>query len=437
MKNLLDCIGQAVELDVYSESDRQYKHKLTSTTANCKTSHVPTAMLAHVKIRRLPFKINCDPETPSSDVSTAFNNTIDFLNFALSHLSSPAFVRSLDSQVKLTCDNINIRDENGYSIGSHLYKNILKTTVESVLAVDNTKVTLNIGNGTLYINEHVVINSGLTSVTSLSKGLVNFINFVPAPSHSREYNMLSAKLSGSFPKGSWLNMFGDTLLATAYKKMVFSSLLNCLQRLKEYLPENPDIVFSIDPFIKSASDSVNQLQEQTNDMLLRKAVPTGMFENHHCVMKSDDYKQLVELDLGQESIDTFYEKEANLLILNDIATRIGAKSVRIIDFFADAKYEERTGYFDEFYCSHVKLPHKKVRGALKAIQNLLKQQDPLFCACFDESRLHINVAGSSDYDHHTEETLSEYEYLDINLGIASPLVNEDESVRFVFDVLGR
>jgi hypothetical protein len=437
MKNLLDCIGQAVELDVYSESDRQYKHKLTSTTANCKTSHAPTAMLAHVKIRRLPFKINCDPQTPSSDVSTAFNNTLDFLNFALSHLSTPAFFRALDSQVKLTCDNINIRDKNGYSIGSHLYKNILKTTVESVLAVDNTKVTLNIGNGTLYINEHVVINSGLTSVTSLSKGLVNFINFVPNPSHSREYNMLSAKLSRSFPQGSWLNMFGDTLLVTAYKKIVFSSLLNCLLRLKEYLPENPDIVFSIDPFIKGASDSIDQLQEQTDDMLLRPSVPKSMFENHPSVIQSDDFKQLVELDLGQESIDTFYEQEANLLILKDIATMIGAKSVHIIDFFAAAKYEDKTGYYDEFYLSHIKLPHKKVRDALNEIQNLLKQKDPLFCACFDEPRLHINVAGSEDYDHNTEETLSKCEYLDINLGIASPLVNEDESVRFVFDVLGR
>ena len=437
MKNLLDCIGQAVPLDVYSENDRQYKHKLTSITADCKTSNVPTPMLANVKIQRLPFKINYDPHTTSTDVSTAFNNTLNCLNFALYHLSTPAFFRALDSQVKLTCEHINIRDENGHSIGSHLYKNILKATVESVLAVDDTKVTLNIGNGTLYINDHVVINSGLTSITSLSKGLVNFINFVPDRSHSREYNMLSAKLSDSFPQGSWLNMFGDKLLATAYKKTVFSSLLNCLLRLKKYLPDNPDIIFSIEPFIKSASDSIDQLQEQTDDMLLRKAIPRDMFENHPCVIKNDDFKQLIELDLGQESIDTFYEKEANLLILNDIATRIGAKSVCIIDFLANAEYEERTGHVDEFYCSHVKLPHKKVRDALKAIQNLLKQQDPLFCACFDEHRLHINVAASSDYDHHTEETLSEYEYLDINLGIASPLVNEDESVRFVFDVLGR
>jgi hypothetical protein len=437
MKSLLDCFEKAVIVDVYAESDHQYKNKLNQTEIVFKSTNVPSYLLSHVKVYQQTFKVNCNNPSDINEARATFIGTLDCLNATFQQLSTPAFIESLYHQVRLHADNAQIRSSQGESIGYHHYKMALKDTIESFLSSNNATVKFNIGNGTLYINEKVIINSGVTSPTSLRQGLVQFLNFIPNGIHKREYKALSAKLNRSFPSGTWLNISGDKALKLSFQRLLYSSLFSCFTRLREYFSSTGDITNIIDPMLSSLTQTIDALTAQIDEACAQQALPVDYIEHIPVVANSQDLKDLVALGLGKDSVTAFYEREAPLIVFKEIADYLGAIDVHIIDLYAAEEKEEYAGqYIDEGYVDHIPLPNKVVREALNKIKTMLDSADPYFNSLFDKNRLNINVNGCSDYDHH-HQTTWEREYIEVHLGVAAPLIHGEQSLRFVFDVRGK
>lgn len=435
MNSLLDCFKKAVAVDVYAQPDHQFKNKLNQTNLVFEPTDSPSPLFSHVRLYRKNFKVNCNNPNDLNEARISFNETLNNLNATFRQISTPSFVQSLYRQVCLHADTTQIRNERGESIGYHHYKNALKDTIESFFSNADTSVKFNIGNGTIYLNEKVVINSGLTSPTSLSQGLVQFLNFIPQGNYKREYKVLSAKLSRSYPSGSWLNISGDTALELCFKRLLYSSLLACFTKLKEYLSQQRDIINVVDPLLLSLSETISKLTIDIDKVITQPRLPEKYIESLQVVASNQDLKDLVALGLGPDSISTFYLREAPQIVFKEIADYLGAKSVYIVNFYAAEEQEGYPGeFFDECYDDHLSLPHKSVREALQKIKTLLETDDSHFNLLFDKSRLNINVTGTSDYDHRSGGTSWECEYIDIHLGIAEPLLNSEQTLRFVFDV---
>lgn len=438
MANLPEFRDQAVNLDIYSLQDRQFKKPVTKTTVQLVLENNPALLLKQISVRGSAFKVNHRDPKDENGARLEFLQTLNDLNTALTFLSTREFVINVFKEIERHLNQIceSVRDDKSYPIHAYQYKSIMKDAIESTLINGGLNPQFNIGNGTLYLNEKVIVNSGVTSSTSLSNGLFSFLKFIPQGYSYRQYKMLREKLIGAFEEGAWLNKDGDTPLKLAYRIMVLSAFESFLLAMIQYLSINLDKDPVLNTIVESTSENLDLLQKELDKLIDQKAIEHADLLAIPLVANSEGLQQINELSLGNVAISAFCEQEAKNILLKEITRLIGADSFYIINPYEVAESEDRYGHSDEFYNPHISLPNRKVREGMLAFKALLELDDSLVSMCFDRQHMQLNVSGTCDYDPNTNDTYSEREFLNINSGISAQIADREEIVRFTFKLRG-
>lgn len=433
MATLAEYCGQTVNLDVHTSKDYQFKKPTVSTLVEITFNNEISPLFSHINVWGKSFKVNVDNVDDISGAKAEFLTTLNELNEAFICFSSKKFILSVFQNTNTHLEKLTkiIRNKNGNPIPTYQYKSVMQSAIEDVLSIHGMSPKCNIGNGTLYNGERVLVNSGVTCITNLSSGLFSFFGFSPDRHLERQYSMLREKLLRGYDEGTWLNRVGDRPLVIAYKVMILSAFKNFLTTIVKYLVTFADDATCIS-LKDAAEEDIENLQRELDIFVEQKELDRDVLLGHSLVCESESYKQVIELGLGDAALTAFYESEARDLILQYLSQCIGADSVSVCNPYQVANDYDDHGYVDEGYCSHYPLPGKKIRAAMVKLKSLIEGADPFIASCFDRDNLHINVSGTSDFNPNTGQSYNEREFLTINSGILSPLAGSEEVICFTF-----
>lgn len=434
MATLAEYRGQMVNLDVHASKDYQFKKPLVSTQVEVTFQKDIAPLFSQINVWGTSFKVNCEDVNDIHCAKQEFLSTLNELNEAFTCFSSKNFVltvfRNLEAHLEQVTNKI--RNQNGAPIPAYQYKTVMQSAIESVLSDHGMSPKCNIGNGTLYNGDRVLVNSGVTSVTNLTRGLFSFFGFSPQGYYARQYEMLREKLIRCYGEGTWLNKVGDKPLILAYKVMLLSAFESFLTTIMTYLAPVIQSDLTCTTLKDAALENIQRFQSELDVLLEQKEIGRDSLLGHPLVCENEEYKQVVELGLGEAALTAFYEYEAAGLLLNHIAQMIGADSVDVVNPYKIAKEQDDHGYVDEEYRGHLPLPGKKVRDGMARLKLFLESNDSLISHCFDKDKLHINVSSTSSSNPNTGESYNSRQWLSVNYGIYKPIAGPEETVVFTF-----
>ncbi|MCU8085307.1 hypothetical protein [Shewanella sp. SM23] len=437
MTTLLDKMGQLVAVHIHTSNDTSFKKKPVRLVQLQFPILEPVAqLLSHVSCYSNDFKICLEDVNDDVAAQHEFTQNIIQLNKVMWHLGEDSFLHYVAAESSLFIDNIesNIRSADGTLRGIHEIKQIFSEAVVKHLRTNGIESKCNIGYGSIYVDDKIVINSGITQSTVLSNGIMNFTEFKIDPSAQYNYSEQYHKApQGFYEPGSWTNIRGDELLVITYKMAAYSALSSFLSRTAFLL--NKDIASDsfLSAAISNAQAQYSRLAEAYSELVSPKAFDTAVLLNNESVRKSETYQELELLGLGGNSIKEFVENEAAYFILEDLSKSIGADRVSVFNpKHADEK-NDKCGYFDEFYTGHVSLPSKKTRQGMLALKQALDQPTSLASFLIDKNHLKLNVIASySGYDQHLDEPIKPYQCVQVCLGGRPPLVKSGDIISFYF-----
>lgn len=439
MKTLSEKIGQLVTVHIHTSKDTSFKKKpVRSVQLQFPELELVAPLLSHVNCYSNDFKICLEDLNDNAAALLEFKRNVSQLNKVMNHIGEDSFMHYVAAECSLLIDNIesNIRNADGVIRGIHEIKKIFSESVVKHLRTYGIESKCKIGYGSIYVDNEIVINSGITQSTALSSGIMNFTEFRINNCAQNYYTKQYYKAPrGCYEAGSWANVRGDELLILTYKMAAYSALSNFLSRMATLL--NKDI--KTDSFLSvtmaNAAEQYAILDEAYSELVCPPAFDTSVLLNDERVQRSDTYQELEMLGLGEASKQEFAENEAGFVLLEELSKTIGADLVLIYDPQSVDEDKAKHGYFDEFYNEHVALPAQKTRQGMIALKQALEQSSSLASFLIDKNYLKLNVTAScAGYDPDLDEPTIPYQCLNICLGGRPPLVQSSDIISFRFDL---
>lgn len=438
MPYLSDLCGTSVIVFVYEQQDITFKKKpLHSCELVFRLSQPPCEIFKHVKYLQNGFKICLSDPTDLKEAQTQFEQKLNLLNTIFGTVGRSEFINSVSFKCDTFIKNIkkNIRNEHGRLIPAYEVKSIFAEALTDYLMTFGIDVKCNIGRGTLYVGDEVVVNSGITQNTNLSSGVIEFLGFKAAPLFLRLYNEEFYKApSGSYESGAWLNKLGDTPMELGYSALILDSLESFIKKMTQICDKNVAENNGVLQLLRTTSEIKEKISIELKSMLTPAEFDPKVVLSDARIKNSDSYKEIESLGLGENAMIQFSKYEAPRILLNEISVFIGAREFYIFNPDKANEKAENSGYVDELYVEHIALPHTKTRKAMLALKKVLEDPNSLGSFLFDAERIKLNIAGNSDYDHHLEEFKNERQYIDVCSGAKFPLVNQGEIIRFVIQL---
>lgn len=437
MANLAKLNGTTVPVDLYLSNDKSFKKPHGTAELVVRFQTPPSVLLTSVHCYKAGFKINIDDPSDLKEAQRVFERKLNQLNDSVIHLDGRGLIDKVITRVHKEIDNCsgNLRDPDGNLIGAHTVRGLLATEIEKLLAENGIESKCNIGRGTLYSGDDVIINSSITQGTSLNVGIIKFLGFEPHSVTEKQYLDEYYKAPrGSYQDGAWCNKQGDKHLEAAYKILCCDTLIRFLNTHSKLC----GIDIKNDSFISDTIDSVSnlqkKLQEEFEGLITSSKSEVKYLLDDSRVKNSRVYQEITQLSLGDAAIKSFVDEEAPFILLNALAKDLGAKRAFKIHPHRSEIEESKTGYFDEFYGPHVALPSAKTRSGMLKLKSELENPDSLASYFFDSSKLKLNVACTASYDHQNDIPTGPIEFLDVCLGIKRPFASNGEVFRFVFEL---
>jgi hypothetical protein len=438
MLNLLDYIGQAVQLDVHATKDKQFKKPLLSTSVILSLDAEPSPLLGKINAWGKKFKINLEEsDTTPLNAEAQLLTQFASLNSVLSEFSTEEFILFVVSRIDTSLQNIKkqIRDENGNLRPPHLHKEYFANAIEAYLLSKGFNAKCNMNKGTLYIDDVVIINSGITQSTRLSDGLFKVLGLFSDKLTINQYAAQYYKSPcGTFQPGSWANQTGDEVYIHGFSLILLESTIHFIERMTALLDIDISGHSTFSTVLNNAKLKQSDHQTSLSSLFAKKVISRETMLGIKLISDSEAYNQLKLLNLGEPAIDAFCEMECGKLLLDNIKHSLGASRVRIFNPLEEHEKEQHHGYYDEFYNGHVPLPAPKVRKAMLVLKEELEDPNSLISICFDKKKLKLNVTATASYNHQTDETNSAYEFLEVCMGTVNPIACNEQVVCFTFDL---
>lgn len=439
MTILSEKMGQFVTVHIHSSKDTSFKKKpLRSVQLQFPMLKPVAPLLSHVKSYSDDFRICLEDVNDDAAAQSEFNRNVSQLNTVMSHIGEDSFMHYVAAECSLFIDSTesNIRNSEGVLRGIHEIKSIFSEAVVKHLRTYGVESKCNIGYGSIYVDDEIVINSGITQSTTLSRGIMDFTEFRINSCAQLYYMEQYYKAPrGFYETGSWANVVGDKLLVLTYKMAAYSALSSFLSRMAALL--NKDI--KTDHFLlvtaTNADEQYTKLEGEFSKMACPAAFDTNALLNDKRVQQIETYQEIELLGLGATAKQAFAENEAAFILLEELSKSLGADRVSV---FNPKKAEEENaihGYYDEFYESHVTLPARKTRQGMIALKQALEQSSTLASFLIDKNYLKLNVTAScADYDQNLDVPVRPYQCLQICVGGRPPLVQSGDIISFYFNL---
>lgn len=436
MTYLSDLNGTSCSVLIHSVQDLTFKKKPVRSTELFFRLHTPPSpFLKHINYFGNGFKICLTDPMDDNAAQIEFERKINELNTVLGHLAEEALITFVVAQCTNMLNDIanNLRDENGKLKGSYEVKSIFSDALVMHLRTYDIEARCNIGRGTLYLGDDVLVNSGITQQTTLSSGIIDFLGFRTSQPAEYQYMLEYSKApTGSYEAGSWSNKLGDKPLALSFSIMVLDALERFVTTTVKLAGLSIDDNSFLSTSLRSAIEQKKAMQQEYDSMIQVTEFETTQLLSNKAVQTNESYQELLSLGLGEAATQCFAKDEAPKILLQELANSIGASKAFI--FNAQERSEEwsKHGMDDEFYLPHVTLPHQKTRKGMLAFKKALTDTNSWASVFFDPNKLKLNVASTADYDQHFEEITNQREMLDVCLGARYPLVKPGDVVRFIF-----
>lgn len=438
MANLAELNGVAVPVYIHTSKDNTFKKKPVRSVELFFRLHNPaTPFLSHIQYFGRGFKICLTEPSDDNAAKIEFERKINELNTVMGLIAESGFVHFLTAECGQFLENIesNLHDEHGNLKGAHEVKRLFSDSLVKHLRTNGVEASCNIGRGSLYLGDEVVINSGITQGTSLSTGIIEFSGFKLISYATNQYLSERDKApSGNYEVGLWLNKHGDKPLVLSYSILVLNALKGFLERMAILTGK----VIDEDGFFSSTISNIHE-QASLKQIEFDKLIISPKFDTHSLladerVQNSEAYQELTLLGLGETAKEEFAKKEGAKLLLEYLAKSLGAERAYVFNPHQVEEQNERHGWFDEFYGSHVALPNQKTRKGMLALKTALEDPNSLASFFFDADKLKLNVAETARYDQEYDRPTDLTEMLDICLGGRPPLIDRGDIVRFIFDL---
>lgn len=438
MANLAELNGVAVPVYIHTSKDNTFNKKPVRSIELFFQLHNPaTPFLSHIQYFGRGFKICLADPNDDNAAKIEFERKINELNTIMGHIADSSFVHFVTAECGQFLENIesNLHGEHGNLKGAYEVKRLFSDSLVKHLHTSGVEASCNIGRGSLYLGDEVVINSGITQGTSLSTGIIEFSGFKLISYARNQYLSERDKApSGKYEAGSWLNKQGDKPLVLSYSILILNALKGFLERMAMLTGK----VIEEDGFFSSA---ISNIHEQINlkQIEFDKLVIAPKFDIHALlsddrVKNSETYQELTLLGLGEAAKEEFAKKEGAKILLDVLAKSLGAKRVVVFNAHQVEEENERHGWYDEFYGPHVALPNQKTRKGMIALKSSLEDPNSLANFLLDADKLKLNVAETAGYNQEYDRPEDPTEMLDVCLGGRPPLIERGDIVRFIFDL---
>lgn len=436
MAKLSELNGLSVPVAIHTSKDTSFKKKpVRSIELPFTLKNPPALLFSQIDYFGQGFKI-CVADTDSDeDAKAEFDFRVNELNQVIEYLSQESFIHMVVSECTQFLDNIdtNIRSEHGHLLGAHEAKQLFSSAIVKHLKSQGIEAKCNIGKGSLYINDQIVINSGITSGTSLMVGLMDYFGFKLPSYNVKQYKMQSYKVpSKSYEEGSWLNVVGDKPFVLGFSIIVLEALKSLIERTGVLFGKNVEEDSFLGTTLESAKKQSEEKQEAFDKLVESPEFDTDVLLKDERITSNETFKELEVLGLGEAALKEFASFEAPMILLKELANSMGATSVHVFNAYEREERDNREGWFDEFYGPHVPLPDPATRKGMMVLKDALSEPNSLATYLFDASKLKLNVACTADYDHQNDLPTNPTEFLDVCLGGRPPLVDAGDVVRFVF-----
>lgn len=436
MKCFSELNGTTVPVHIYTADDSFFKKKSVRTVDLLFRLHgVVSPIFAHINLYHGGFKLCLTDPSDDNAAQIEFERQINQLNGMLVLLAEKSFVESVIKQ----CDSVlqaidtNVRGDKGELRPAYEVKSLFSEALVEYLNARGIEARCNIGRGTLYVGEDVIINSGITSNSSISGGIIDFLGFKFSATSQLQYvNEYHKAPKGFYTPGSWTNKLGDKPFELGLSVLVLDALESFITRTASLIGLSLDNDDFIAQSLKAASDRKIALQDELNCLLELAEFDPKTVLSSNIVQNHQLYIELTELDLGEAAKLLFAQKDAPRILLSHLAGTIGAAKAEIIHPSDKAEEEHRNSDFDEHGKPHVALPNVKTRRGLLSFKNELNDANSLASFLFEARRMRINVASTAYYDQQGEILKEEWELVDVCFGAKFPLVKRGEIVRFWF-----
>jgi hypothetical protein len=428
--------GVAVPVYIHTSQDTNFNKKpVRSIELVFRLHNPPTPFLSHIQYFGRGFKICLIDPNDDNAAKIEFERKINELNTVMGHIAEGSFVHFVTAECGQFLESIesNLRGERDILKGAHEVKRLFSDSLVKHLRTNGIEAICNIGRGSLYLGDEVVINSGITQGTTLSTGIIEFLGFKLSSYDTNQYMAEYYKAPhGAYESGSWLNKLGDKPLMLSYSILVLNALKSFLERMS-VLTEK---IIEEDGFLSSAKSNAHEqadiAQTELDKLIVTSKFDTNVLLADERVQRSDAYIELTLLGLGEAAKQEFAKQEAAMILLNELAVFLGAKSVRVFNPQQVEEANDKYGHYDEFYGPHVTLPNQKTRKGMLAFQKQLGDPNSLASFLFDADKLKLNVSETASYDHEYDRITDHIEMLDVCMGAKPPLVERGDVIRFVF-----
>lgn len=438
MKCFSELNGTSVPVHVHAHQDILFKKKpVCRYELVFRIQGEVSPFFSHINHYGGEFKICLIDPSDESAAQAEFERKINELNGVLLLLSNESFINSVIVKCESVLKGIDtyVRGENGNLRPAYEVRSLFSDALVSYLKTKGIEAKCNIQRGTLYVGGDVIINSGITYSTPLSAGIIDFVGFKSTADSLRHYMDEYHKAPiGLYEPGSWTNRLGDRPFAVGLSLLI-------LEALEGFLTKAPGVIglatqdsVCVSVALQSTLERKAALQKEHDSLFQVLEFDTKPLLTHEVVQAHDLYKELMELGLGDVAKWHFAQKEAPMILLKYLASAIGATDVVVYHPHDEYERANKNGFFDEDSGPHVALPNTKTRKGMMALKNALNDSNSLASCFFDASRLRLNVASSFDYDQQRNEVVTEWELVDVCMGVKSPLVRTGELVRFIFEL---
>jgi len=439
MTTLSEKMGQLVAVHIHTSKDTSFKKKPVRSAQLKFPKLEPLApLLSHVKCYSNDFKICLEEGSDNAAAQLEFNRKVSQLNMVMNHIGEDSFMHYVAAECSLFIDGTesNIRNEDGVIRGIHEIKKIFSEAVVKHLRTYDIESKCNIGHGSIYVDDEIVINSGITQSTTLSRGFMSFTEFNINSSAKTYYTEQYHKAPrGCYEAGSWSNVRGDELLVLTFKMAAYSALANFLSRMAVLLDKDLKTDGFLSMTMTNATEQYAMLEKAYSEIARPPAFDTSTLLNDERVQRSDTYQELEVLGLGKAAKQEFAENEAAFVLLEELSKSIGSDWVSVYNPKSVEEENAKHGYYDEFYDGHITLPAQKTRKGMIALKQALEQSSSLATFLIDKNHLMLNVTAScAGYDQEQDVPTRPYQCLKICLGGRPPLVQSSDIISFRFDL---
>lgn len=435
MTTFTDLSRGPVQLTIYAENDRKYKHPLHTHESTLEFDEPVMPLLATLKVSSNQFKLQLPDK--QQDCESAFEilkarlSTLNHVMTLMAVAEFPIFVVKHINQALKTLPQT-LCNEHGYIHSSYLYKEYFAKAIEAYLRNEDVNATVQMQKGTLYVDDIVLINSGVTDVIyQLSSGLNSFWRFMPDNMAVQTYDQEVEKAPhGAFEAGQWHNKVGDTILLSSFQLVLQTALANFLSQFSDKMPEH-DII--VDELKDKTQRLVESHQKYLDESLNIIPISRDKLMASPLIKESEAYQEVTSLCLGENALDLFYTNDTPMILINAIAECLGAFRAYRLDALKSAKNADKHGYHNEDFCEHVALPHTKVRKAMLVFKEQLNDPTSLIGACFDKDKIKLNVSAEYSYDPEFNRVNSAVQHLDVVFGSRYPVGEQKHVIRFAFN----